>query len=111
MTLAWQLVAVWRLRIVLVAPFAVVLLLYTVFLPMLYGILMQPLRFPVVTIDPENAGALSTDAPIYLLDKSDREFIVWDQKRKMTVWIPSSVIKSVQIHRVGQLFGPHASGQ
>lgn len=111
MMLAWQVVAVWRLRIVLVAPFAVVLLLYTVFLPMLYGILMQPLRFPVVTIIPGNAGALSTDAPIYLLDKSDQEFILWDQKRKLTVWIPSTEIKSVQIHRIGQLFGPRTSGQ
>jgi hypothetical protein len=106
--LAWWVTGAWRWRLLLVAPFAIIFMLDIVFLPMLYGVLQQPISFPVVSLDTANPMLAGSHAKLFLLDKSEKAFMVWDQAARRLLWIPSDEVKAAEVRQVELLFHRNA---
>ena len=102
--LAWQVTAAWPTRPLLVAPFIIVFMLYTIFLPMLYGVLKQQIRFPVITLSSGNELLSKSTGKLFLLNKNDQEFVVWDSIRKKVLWIPKGEVKAAVVGQAERVF-------
>ncbi len=109
----WYLTASWRFRLVALLPFAAAALLYTIFLPMLYGVLMGQMLFPVVTIELADAGPGRGAASqrLLLLSKGEQEFVVFDRAERKIVWLPRDRVHRVEISGSEPLLGPPSSSQ
>lgn len=114
---AWYTVAPWRWRGVLIAPFLVSMGLFLLLLPMDYGVLKRPTVYPVLDITAKaDADAASAPAPgailpgatMFLLDKTDNEFIAWNASARKVVWMPADELSSAEIIRMHDLFGDAA---
>ena len=102
---AWRVVAGWRLRGWLVAPFVLPLAIYVVTLPMAYGVMQRPVRYPLVTFagyEPQNQGRL------FLLNRAADAFVVWHESARRVVWLPSAGVKRAEVRGVGDLFSAAA---
>lgn len=106
--LAWRVVEPWRLRILLTAPFALAFLLSVLMLPMAYGVLKRPAKFPRIVADSESKLLAGVRGEVYLLDKTDDEFILWDAAARRVIWLPRDEVKSAEIGRARFLFGPES---
>jgi hypothetical protein len=104
LALAWHVVSPLRLRVWLLAPFTVIFMLYTLFLPIAYGSLMHPIRFPVVVLVSQNEVVSAVKGNLFLLNKTEREFILWDQAAKRVLWIPDDQIKAAEVKEIRPLF-------
>lgn len=107
--LAWRAVEPWRLRILLAAPFALTFLLSSLMLPMVYGVLKRPARFPRIVADSESKLLAGVRGEVYLLDKTDDEFVLWDAPARRVIWLPREEVKSAEIGRARFLFGPESA--
>ena len=96
---AWGLARAWRWRALLLAPFAIVLAISFVWLPLEYGKLALPNKFPQVLVRLERAAESAGPAPaiMYLLNKTESEFVLWDADRRKIVWVPSRMVMSAEI--------------
>lgn len=103
--LAWRVVEPWRLRILLAAPFALAFLLSVLMLPMAYGVLKRPARFPRIVADSESKILAGVQGEVFLLDKTDDEFVLWDAVARRVIWLPRDEVKSAEIGRSRFLFG------
>ncbi|HBG06390.1 MAG: hypothetical protein A2075_05645 [Geobacteraceae bacterium GWC2_58_44] len=103
--LAWRVVEQWRLRILLTAPFALAFLLSVLLLPMSYGVLKRPARFPRITVDSESGMLASVRGELYLLDKTGEEFVLWEAATRRVLWVPRDEVKSAEIGQARFLFG------
>ncbi len=103
--LAWRVVEPWRLRILLAAPFALAFLLSALMLPMAYGVLKRPARFPRIVADSESKILAGVQGEVFLLDKTDDEFVLWDAVARRVIWLPLDEVKSAEIGRSRFLFG------
>ncbi len=106
----WHVTQGWRFRLVALLPFAVAALLYTVFLPMLYGVLMGQMRFPVATLELADAPTGAAPPRLLLLSKGEQEFIVFDRDRRKLVWLPRDRVHRLEISGSEPLLGPPAPG-
>ncbi|UNK50345.1 hypothetical protein MNR01_04760 [Lysobacter sp. S4-A87] len=106
---AWYTVARWRWRNWLISPFVVSMGLFLLLLPMDYGVLKRPTVYPVLSITAsDDAGLDAAPTPgstLYLLDKTDSEFIAWDATARKVIWMPSSTLSRAEIVRMHDLFG------
>lgn len=106
---AWYTVAPWRWRSWLIAPFLVSMGLFLLLLPMDYGVLKRPTVYPVLSLIADaDAGvdaAGSPTATLFLLDKTDSEFIAWDASARKVVWMPADTLARAEIIRMHDLFG------
>jgi hypothetical protein len=95
----WRLTRAWRWRAMATAPFAVVFAISATFLPLEYGTLVLPNKFAQVLIRFENPAAVAAvpQGMMYLLNKTDAEFVLWDPRRQRVVWIPNRTIASADI--------------
>jgi len=59
-----------------------------------------------VTLNSPDASLTHDMGTLYLLSKSDTEFVVWDVRGKRLLWIPKDEIKWADVKRVGNLLGP-----
>ena len=105
---AWQLTSRWNvsggLRTLLITPFIISFIIYVLLIPMLYGVLVRRTEYPVIVLDSE--AAMQTDSTLlFLLKKTDREFVVWDADHSRVVWIPVGEVQRVEVSRVQSLFG------
>jgi hypothetical protein len=100
---AWYVAAFWRVRFWLASPFIAHFLIYVIFLPMVYGVLVRPNKYPVITLNTvaEQGGAARS---YLLLNKNDQEFIMWDPARKRVLWIPRQTIQYAEIEEIRFLF-------
>jgi hypothetical protein len=103
--LAWRVVEPWRLRILLAAPFALTFLLSVLMLPMTYGVLKRPARFPLVVADSGSTMLAGVRGEVYLLDKTGDEFVLWDAEARRVIWLPLGEVKGAEIRRARFLFG------
>jgi hypothetical protein len=106
--LAWRVAAPWRWRLLLSAPFVLIVLLYTVLLPMLYGVLQRQIRLPVISLDSTSADVNAADK-LYLLNRTEREFVLWDAHARRVLWLPAAAVRSAQIRQVETLFANTAA--
>jgi hypothetical protein len=104
---AWRVVAKWRLRAWLVAPFVLPLAIYVVTLPMAYGVMQRPVRYPLVTF----AGYESeSEGRLFLLMRAGDAFVVWNEGARRVVWLPSGGVKRAEVRGVGDLFSGRTPG-
>jgi hypothetical protein len=89
----------WRWRAPAVAPFAIVFAISLAWLPLEYGkVALQP-KFSQVLVrfehSPGSAGQPSVT--MYLLNKTDEAFVLWDARERKIVWVPSRALASAEI--------------
>ena len=109
--LAWQVASPWRWRLLLTAPFFLIFLLYTLLLPMLYGVLQRQIRLPVVTLTAASAWPGSSAEKLFLLNKNEHEFVLWDAQAKQVLWLPVTAVQAAQIRQIEPLFAKGAATQ
>jgi hypothetical protein len=97
--LAWRVTAAWRFRALMAAPFALVLAMSVVTLPMIYGILVISNEFPAIRVITGEPGAETRSSELYLLSKTDNEFILWDSNNRKVLWLPLSSVRRAEIGR------------
>lgn len=102
--LAWRLTQPWRLRLLLTAPFALAFSLSVLLLPMSYGVLKRPVRFPSIVVNSENSMLASVRGELFLLDKTEDQFILWEAGTRRVLWLPRDQVLSAQIGKPRLLF-------
>lgn len=107
--LASRMVAVWRVRGWLITPFFAALSIYLVTLPMAYGVLQRPVRYPMVSLQADSDPVVA-EGRLFLLSRADGAFIVWDARARRVVWVPSGSVKRAEIRGVEDLFSSTAPG-
>jgi len=94
---AWRTAGGWRLRSLLVAPFAVIFLLTLLLLPMTYGVLKKPVRFAGITINQGDLQSAKNNSRLYLVDRTADDFVLWDAAARKVIWLPRAEVKSAMI--------------
>lgn len=102
--LAWRVSAPWRFRALMVSPFVIVFMVFLILLPMVYGVLMRPARFARVSIESENRMLADRPTGLFLLNKTDNEFVLWDSVRRQVLWIPAEEVKGARVEHIQFLF-------
>lgn len=102
---AWQLVSKWRWRKWLISPLVFATLLIGLMLPIEFGALLKPTRYPVVRIQYRNAPPSAPLKDQFLIDRSERGLTVWDPSTRRVLWIPSGDIANMETVAVRELFG------
>lgn len=102
--LAWRASSPWRFRALVVSPFVIVFMVFLILLPMVYGVLMRPARFARVSIESESRMLADRPAGLFLLNKTDNEFVLWDSARRQVLWIPAEEVKGARVEHVQFLF-------
>ncbi|GAB3378663.1 hypothetical protein [Lysobacter fragariae] len=105
---AWRFVGRWRYRAALVTPFAIFAGLTLLMLPMDFGALMKPTRYPLVRV--ALADATTATGNHFLIDRNDKGLTLWDPATREVHWVPLSDVKRMDADGVQDLFdpGPHA---
>lgn len=104
---AWRVSAPWRSRVWLTAPFLAAATIYLITLPMDYGALLRPVRYPVVTFD---GNVQPGTGPFFLFAHTGEGFVVWDSAARRVVWMPPDGVRRAEIGEVGMLFGSRREG-
>jgi hypothetical protein len=105
MLLAWHATEPWKIRPLLLIPFIVMSLLYTLFLPMLYGVLHFDARFPVVELQTKAAAMPNGTGRLYLLNAGDDDFVLWHAGERHVLWVPKSEVLLARIGRAEPVLG------
>ena len=102
--IAWHVVARWRWRAWLISPLVFVTVLLTLLLPMEFGALLRPTRYPVVRIQPKGNDPGPPLRDQFLIDRNDRGFTVWDPSTRRVMWIPAGDTARMETIAVRELF-------
>ena len=91
---------IYRVAIATLTAYAV---LYTVLLPMAFGVLVRSPIYPVITLKakatpPEGAARLM------LLNKRDDALLVWDAVGRKAAWLPTDDTMEIYVHGQANLF-------
>lgn len=100
---AWRVTTVLGHRVALLTPFVVTLALYTILLPMTYGVLVLPTSYNIVTLHLREPSGQSPSR-FFLLSSTDQEFVVWDPNVRTVLWVPKRDVGRAEVHRVQSLF-------
>lgn len=100
----WRTTLPWRWRSWYVAPSLLAAVLYLVLLPMDYGVLQRPINYPRVALTLAAKPALSKTGPLFLLNQTSKDFVVWDGARGKLFWIPTDKIERAEVDGIYNLF-------
>jgi hypothetical protein len=103
---AWHVTEGWRWQPLWVSLFVISFMICTASLPMTYGVLWVSSKYPIVTFSSGDDALVHGLGTLFLLSKTDTEFVVWDAQGKSLLWIPKNEIKWADVRGVGNLFGP-----
>lgn len=84
----------------IVMPFAVAIVLMLFMLPMVYGVMVKPVRFPRVALSFTDDAGKSVEQLLYLVRRDDQSLVVWDAQRRTLVWWPLSLIRKAEVEAV-----------
>jgi hypothetical protein len=93
-----------RQRLLMVMPFLIVLVLCTIYFPILYGVLVHRMNYNVVTLVGVERIEKLIQSSFFLLQKTNDDFLVWDSARKTVLWIQKNDVKVAEIGRGKALF-------
>ena len=94
--LAWWLTLRWRARALLITPFALVLAMFLVSLPMIYGVIVLPNQFATARIVTK-AGREGIDGEYFLLNRTADALVLWNQREAGLLWLPLSEVETLKI--------------
>jgi len=103
-------VAVWYLgaaspwRLWLALPFMLVLVVYTLLLPMAYGVLVRPNEYPQVTVSSDSPLLTGVRGELFLLRKTGDEFVFWDKAARRVLWVPAAQVSGLSARASRLLF-------
>ena len=104
LVLAWRVTLARPHRPLMVAPFLVVFVLYTVYLPRLYGVLVHSTIYnEIVFRNGQPRGAPPRDC-FFLLHKTADEFVVWNARARTVVWVPKASLQGAEVRQGRALF-------
>jgi hypothetical protein len=106
---AWHVTAGRARRVLLLTPFVVTLALYTLYLPMTYGVLVRPTTYNTVALQFRADGDRGPRGPFFLLSSTEQEFVVWDATGRTVLWIPKTEVSRAEVRRVESLFGTRST--
>jgi hypothetical protein len=106
---AWHVTAGRPRRVLLLTPFVVTLALYTLYLPMAYGVLVRPTTYNTVALHFRAEGAREARGPFFLLSSTEQEFVVWDATARTVLWVPKTEVSGAEVQRVQNLFGTRST--
>lgn len=89
--------APWRWRKLAVTPFVLLFLIYTVLLPMVYGVFKVETQFPIVTIQAADSSPVRTGSPTFLLNKDGQELILFDGSDRKILWVRQDWVNSIEV--------------
>lgn len=102
--LTWRTTLPWRCRGWYAAPSLVAAALYLILLPMDYGVLQKPITYPRIRLTPDKDVAFPMRGPLFLLNQTTREFVVWDASVRKLFWIPVATVKRAELDGTYDLF-------
>lgn len=105
---AWRTVAPWRRRGLLILPFLISMGLFLLLLPMDYGVLKRPTVYPLLSLAADKDAEAWNGDTLYLLNKTDSEFVAWNASAHKIVWVPAGSQARAEILRMHDLFGTPA---
>ncbi len=86
----------------MMAPFVVVFVLYTAYLPRLFGVLVHSTTYNrIVFRDGHPPGEANC---FFLLHKTADEFVVWNARARTVVWMPKAGLQSAEVSEGRALF-------
>lgn len=85
-----------KFRIILNMPFFIIFILYLVFLPMNYGVMLIKSEFPQVSVISKKTEQFQQQS-YFLLNKTDKTLMLWDDSNKKMMWIPVSEIARIEV--------------
>ena len=100
-----RLTAAWPLRTLLTFPFVVVFAIYLFLLPQDYVVLQKRFTFPAVAVLATIDAASDLSEDLLLLNKTDKEFILWNPSTQKTLWIPIAKVAKIEIGPARPVFG------
>jgi hypothetical protein len=103
--LIWQVVRPWRRwRLWLVALPSVAVCFYGVSLLLDYAVLQKPVVYPRIVVTLTEPSPFWLNSPLFLLNKTTNDFVIWDSLARRLVWVPSGSVKRVEVVGVDDLF-------
>ncbi len=96
---AWGLTRAWRWRVLLTAPFAIGSALALAWLPLEYGKLVLSNKFSQVLVRFEQPTVATSQPPatMYLLNRTDTDFVLWAADQRKIVWVPARTVTSAEL--------------
>jgi hypothetical protein len=102
--LTWRVTCRWRSRRWCVAPPLLATALYLVLLPMDYGVLQRSINYPRIALALDDKTAFAFRGPLFLLNKSAGDFVIWDATVRKLYWIPAASVKRAEVDGAYDLF-------
>lgn len=106
--LTWRTTLPWRWRGWYAAPSLVAAALYLILLPMDYGVLQKPVTYPRIRLTPDGNATFPMPGPLFLLNQTTRDFVVWDASVRKLFWIPADTVKRAELDGTYDLFDARA---
>jgi len=103
--IAWKATSGFKFWPLLVAPFALIFLIYLLLLPMVYGVLIIPSEYSPVKVSSGNKVLSDQSENLYLITKVRDEFILWNATRKKLLWVPRNEIRAAEIGQKESILG------
>jgi hypothetical protein len=100
----WRTTLPWRRRAWYGAPSLVAAALYLILLPMDYGVLQKPVTYPRIKLIPGENLTFPMAGPLFLLNQTTRDFVVWDASVRKLFWIPAATVKRAELDGTYDLF-------
>jgi len=87
----------WNWRRLALAPFVMLLFIYSLWLPMLYGVLKVPIRFPEITFREKGSPTESLEPPLFLLNKGDKDLLLFSVAQRKALLYEQSDVRELAI--------------
>ena len=79
------------------APFAIGAATLVFLLPMSYGVIQRPIRYPRIDVTLADKTVAPFSGPLFLLSRPNNDFVLWNAVDRSVVWLPSSAISRASV--------------
>lgn len=102
--LTWRVTLPWRWHAWCIAPSFFATALYLILLPMDYGVLQRSINYPRIALTLDEKAELAVTGPVFLLNKSSSDFVVWGAWSRKLFWVPASSVRRAEVDGAYDLF-------
>jgi len=101
---AWRTVSPWRFRYLLTLPFMLMFITLFTLLPMVYGVLKDPMEFSPIEIRFLTENPSHESGNLFFLNMTGEEFILWNADNRETLVVPKESVLAAEIKQPRFLF-------
>lgn len=102
----WRVTRPWRWHVWCIAPCFFATGLYVILLPMDYGVLKRTINYPRIALTVDEKVPFSMSGPVFLLNKSPNDFVVWAASTRQLYWVPAASVRRAEVDGAYDLFDP-----